>query len=749
MAEKIAFRDRLSAAKAAFNGLPNQSLLRMAQRFAPVYGEPPRRSTEDWIELYNKSPRMNPIHQIASDVATSSYGIYKKEDIRKSDRIKDTAIERLLKMPTSNKTITEYVLLYITQVYLMLPSGEAFWIKERNKLGKVTELWPVPPGWVQSIPSITQDYFMIYPQGNMQAPSIPVAPFDMVYFKKPDVTNPYLRGIGRANGIGDEIETDEYMAKYQKRFFFNDAVPSMMVQMPGADPDAINRAEESWNQKFGGFNNSHKTAFLNFDGKAQMLKQTEKDMDFIESRKYLRDTSNQHFSIPPELFGILENSNRSTIDAAYYLYTKNVLRKELKFIDDVLNIQLIPELDTSMIFEHDNVVPEDDEFKLKRATEGLKNGALTVNKWLQENGYDQIGDKGEALYVPLNMAPVYLNEKEEVVPAGEKVADTALNGAQVSSLLEIIMSVATGQIPRETAINLIMNAFMFDKATAEAILADAGNGFVPAPLSTPTKPAPKTEPESVPEKRMKRAFLPEQKERMWLILDKAATKNEQAFISNLKRYFQSQQDRIVNKLEKSVKATTDDPDELLDWAKEDATLLTLLTSLWLASLKEGATAAIDTFGFSVSFDVLNPKFLDWISAYGAGQVKDINTTTKEKLQKTLSEGIESGEGIPALKNRVLSVMGEAKTSRAEKIARTETHNSVGKGTQETYSEAGVKKKEWLTSMDGRERESHAAINGEVVEIDESFSNGLSFPGDPSGSAEEVVNCRCTILPAIE
>ncbi|MFA5385784.1 MAG: phage portal protein [Eubacteriales bacterium] len=746
MAEKIALKERLSAAKAAFSGQPNQSLLRMAQRFAPVYGEPPRRSTEDWIELYNKSPRMNPIHQIASDVATSSYGIYSKKDQRKTEKIQDTAIEKLLKMPTTNKTITEYVLLYITQVYLMLPSGEAFWIKERNKLGKVTELWPVPPGWVQSIPSITQDFFMIYPQGNMQSPSIPVAPFDMVYFKKPDVNNPYLRGIGRANGIGDEIETDEYMAKYQKRFFFNDALPSVAISMPNADETSIDRAEESWNQKFGGHNNSHKTAFLNFDGKIQLLKQTEKDMDFIESRKYLRDTANQHFSIPPELFGILENSNRSTIDAAYYLYTKNVLRKELKFIDDVLNIQLIPELDSSVIFEHDNVVPEDDEFKLKRATEGLKNGALTVNKWLQENGYDQIGDKGEALYVPLNMAPVYLNEKEEATaPAGEKVADTALNGAQVSSLLEIVMSVTTGQIPRETAINLIMNAFMFDRVTAEAILADAGNGFVPAPLGAPVKPAPEAEPAEPPAKHVKRAFLPEQKERMWLIFDKAATKNEQAFILNLKRYFQSEQDRIVNSLEKSVKAI----DPLLDWDKEKETLFKLLTSLWMASLKDGFETTNETFGFGVSFDVVNPTFIDWISEYGAERVKGINDTTKEALRKTLAEGIDAGESIPKLKDRVLGVMGEAKTSRAEKIAKTETHNSVGKGTQETYAAAGVKKKEWLTSIDGRERESHAAINHEVVDIDKQFGNGLSFPGDPSGPPEEVVNCRCVELPVIE
>lgn len=37
------------------------------------------------------------------------------------------------------------------------------------------------------------------------------------------------------------------------------------------------------------------------------------------------------------------------------------------------------------------------------------------------------------------------------------------------------------------------------------------------------------------------------------------------------------------------------------------------------------------------------------------------------------------------------------------------------------------------------------VDGEIREIDEKFSNGLMFPGDPSGGAAEVVNCRCSLL----
>lgn len=52
-------------------------------------------------------------------------------------------------------------------------------------------------------------------------------------------------------------------------------------------------------------------------------------------------------------------------------------------------------------------------------------------------------------------------------------------------------------------------------------------------------------------------------------------------------------------------------------------------------------------------------------------------------------------------------------------------------------------KQWDATLDGRTRDSHRHVDGEIRELDEKFSNGLMFPGDPNGSAAEVVNCRCT------
>lgn len=71
----------------------------------------------------------------------------------------------------------------------------------------------------------------------------------------------------------------------------------------------------------------------------------------------------------------------------------------------------------------------------------------------------------------------------EEIPTGVNIdgsvkpQDTALNGAQVKSLLDIVMSVTTGDIPRETGVKMITESFNMDEAAAEDLMGPAGKEF--------------------------------------------------------------------------------------------------------------------------------------------------------------------------------------------------------------------------------------------------------------------------------
>jgi hypothetical protein len=64
--------------------------------------------------------------------------------------------------------------------------------------------------------------------------------------------------------------------------------------------------------------------------------------------------------------------------------------------------------------------------------------------------------------------------------------DTALNGAQVTALLEVIASVVLGELPRESAVEVISTAFPVDRDAADRMLGTVGRGFeAAAPAALP------------------------------------------------------------------------------------------------------------------------------------------------------------------------------------------------------------------------------------------------------------------------
>lgn len=81
---------------------------------------------------------------------------------------------------------------------------------------------------------------------------------------------------------------------------------------------------------------------------------------------------------------------------------------------------------------------------------------------------------------PLNPAP------------DQPVANTALNGAQVQSLVDIVRAVATGEIPRAAAIGIIMHAFLISEADATALLSSVTekSDLPPPALPPPIHPPP-------------------------------------------------------------------------------------------------------------------------------------------------------------------------------------------------------------------------------------------------------------------
>ncbi len=121
---------------------------------------------------------------------------------------------------------------------------------------------------------------------------------------------------------------------------------------------------------------------------------------------------------------------------------------------------------------------------------------------------------------------------------------------------------------------------------------------------------------------------------------------------------------------------------------------------------------------------------------------------KRKISAQVSRGIATGMSWQQVGQQLAGTTNIG-FNNAVRIARTEGHRIQVQSGMDACHKAKEKGadvvKQWDSTLDKRTRDSHVRVDGEIRELDERFSNGLMFPGDPSGGAAEVVNCRCALL----
>ena len=122
------------------------------------------------------------------------------------------------------------------------------------------------------------------------------------------------------------------------------------------------------------------------------------------------------------------------------------------------------------------------------------------------------------------------------------------------------------------------------------------------------------------------------------------------------------------------------------------------------------------------------------------------------MKASLSEGIHNGENSRQLAERVRETMGH-EINNAPTVARTEINPAYQSGNLEGMRQSGVvKKKEWLSAFTANSRDEHVSADGQKVGLDDYFivdGEPLQYPGDPSGSASNIIGCLCDTLPVLE
>ena len=679
-----------------------------------VTGHEPAQQSSSQYPTYYESWAYACIATIASETAKIRLKLYERSPKGEIQEVpKHEALDLL---HTVNAQITMYDLFEMTQTYKDI-YGEAFWWLVRDQGKKsINSIFP----WLN--PSRMDlrfmddgsgqiDHYEYHVPGTSDILTLDAA--DVLHFKYFNPTNSW-RGMSPIQAARFSLATDREAAAWNWRFFKNEAKPSGIITYDFDLPDAqIERIKSQWDNSHRGTDNAHKIAILTGKAKYQDVGFSQKDMDFLEQRRYARDEILTIFRVPLAVLNPDESINRATAEAANAVFFERVVEPKMLQIINTLNEFFLKQFDATgkYFFDYNNSSPRNLEADLLRYQNGIQNGWLTPNEVREENGRDPF-DGGNAFYLPFNLAQIGNQQPKQ---ASAKPAVAKLHTMGKPSLQEKIYPEALKTAKRIVSAKYReANVKTKDKVKQQEAIAEAskqpdlrrqiGEGF----------------------SQIKRARI-----------DAEAS----TFQKLLKKQFERQKEQVLKTVRQKSAITKDYDFEFDEQSEAD-----LFAEIFLPVVKDVVKAhgedAYRLLG-EQGFDI-NRAVREFLKRDGLKFAKGINETTKADIKKAIDAGFAQGEGIDAIKVRVSGVFEEASGYRARMIAHTEVNRSSNFGIEEGYRQLGNEEKEWYTPLN-EDLEVCVPMDGVKIAIDDDFDlpDGQNIPRPPAHP-----NCNCTELPVI-
>lgn len=168
------------------------------------------------------------------------------------------------------------------------------------------------------------------------------------------------------------------------------------------------------------------------------------------------------------------------------------------------------------------------------------------------------------------------------------------------------------------------------------------------------------------------------------------------------------------------------------WAKATTPLLVR------AAERSTAIVAAD---MGVNYSLLHPNVIKFSQKEAGELIQSVTKTTRQLVNDVVTAGLQEGRTTKEIAQVIQESTGFSR-ERAQLIARTETTRAFNGGPHESLKMLSRSTgqrfvKTWSTALDSNVRDEHASMEGQTVEIDQPFSNGLMYPSEP--------NCRCVVL----
>lgn len=662
------------------------------------------------------------VDTIATRVAEVEFKLFKKDSKGNIEQIFDHPSLELLHK--ANDFMTQFDLFERLQSNQELHGNEYWFILYKG--GQPDAILPLPVNSVTPVPG--RDVYIKGYVYRVDGETFNLSPDQILHFKKYNPLSDIV-GLSTLNAARIAADTDNSAKNYNLKYFDNDARPDVILTFPETlTDDDQKRLVEKWNQNHGGSSRQFRTAVASGGLKIEAFQVSQRDMEYLEGRKFNRDEIMAIFRVPLTVAGFTGNETYASAKAASYAFAVNTVDPKMTKIDNTLNEFYLPLFANTegMFFEHVSPILEDRDLVLKGYESGLKNSWLSINDVRRMEDLPLIKG-GDAVTGPMNLVPLGEPIAGKAAPVEKPVSKTIAeaiikglklkkahvkhDGAKCEDCVEVERS---PQFPH------------LEGKTEEEI-----NIF-----------------EKVGDVRVKQR-------------DENGLEFEALFNRQLKELWTGQAQRAINNLiaalaKKNWKALAPN---VIDREKEVAVTIDLLEPLLTEITEVEGLSALEFLGiFGDEAVVLTPKISEAISKNTKKLAGEMTRVTTNKLRSTISAGLEAGEAIEDLEKRILASTAFS-PARAEVIARTETVRAQGIAELEVWDQSGVVVgKTWYTALDERVCPWCAPMHGKTVTLKQAFfkrGDSITADGQTLNLDYETTvspplhpNCRCVLIPEV-
>jgi len=602
-------------------------------------------------------------------------------------------------------------------IYLDL-LGKCHVFMARDELGRVVELWPLPPDKIRGVYSReTLIDHWIYRPGDED---IRYETDEILYHRMFSPID-MLQGWSPLRGCIKAADLSNRMLDYERALLKNAAVPDILVFGEQRIPaDVEKRFREDWKKRHGG-DQVGGVGMLGGVKDVKHLGMTPKEMGHDKGLEAVRDRICNAFRVPKSLL-TSDDVNRANADAGLTQFARWAISPRHRKLEQWLNQDLIPLFDTTgtLFLAFDNTIPEDREVRMLEIEKHIASGYTSPNEERAKDGLPP-REGGDEYRDPPDPAD-FASPVGAAGNGGSSNGNGSNGGKRVVRVVRKVQD-GPGEDPKARGLQTemsryfamqeqeVLNRTLLIEQPGPEMRSDEGNGDGNGDGLT-----------------------------------RGACGTANAAILT--------KDRTSEMIERLLFVS-----QVWDQVLSDRAV-PYIRSMLMEGAEGGSMQLAE---LDVAFDLTQSEALEFLEGrvvrFSGKFAKRVNATTRQALTDQLKEAISAGENLDEIRGRIKAVYSQAKTDRAQTIARSETKRALEAGRRASYQAAGVEKMEWVADPNACEfcRPFHGKI---IATKGESFlKNGDSVQGDEGGTYKNTFEdvrhpplhprCTCFLVPVVE